>query len=219
MSKTIGLINAKGGVGKTTCAVHLTYWLSQKGSVILVDADAQKSAATWLLDLNLSCQVCGDPEELQDLVPELAEKYDFVVVDGPAGLTAGEINKAIYYSVELVLVPCKPSGLDTAALSLVLRQIRQAQRRGRGLPHAALFLNQAVKGTLLLREAQQYLSTLDFPILKTVIYHRQAIADAPGQGITVWQNAPQIGQEFEALFTEALSSGHGEIISENPGAL
>lgn len=204
MSKTIGLVNAKGGVGKTTCAVHLAYWLNQKGSVILIDADAQQSAATWLVDLNLSVEVCSDPEDLQDLVPQLAQKYDFIVIDGPAGLTAGEINKAIYYSVELILIPCKPSGLDTAALSLVLRQIRQAQRRGRGLPKTALFLNQAVKGTLLLKEAQQYLKTLDFSVLKTVIYHRQAIADAPGQGITVWQNAPQIGREFEALFSEAL---------------
>jgi chromosome partitioning protein len=115
------------------------------------------------------------------------------------------INKAIYYSVDLLLIPCKPSGLDTAALSLVLRQIRQAQRRGRGLPQTALFLNQAVKGTLLLKEAQQYLKTLDFSVLQTVIYHRQAIADAPGQGLTVWQNAPQIAREFESLFSEALS--------------
>jgi chromosome partitioning protein len=207
-NRIIGFTNAKGGVGKTTCSVHFAYWLNRKNSVIMVDTDGQQSSVTWLTDLGIPCQACDHPEDLQDLVPDLAEKYDYVVLDGPAGLAAGEVTKAIYSCADLVLIPCKPSGLDTAAVSLVLRQIRQAQRRSRGLPKAALFLNQAVKGTILLKDAKTYLSSLDFKLLKTVIYHRQAIADAPGQGVTVWQTEPKIASEFEALFKEALDLDH-----------
>ena len=205
-NRIIGFANTKGGVGKTTCSVHLAYWLHLNHQVVLVDADGQKSSTTWLADLEIPCFACTDPEDLQDLIPELAEKYDFVVVDGPAGLSAGEIAKAIYYSADIVLIPCKPSALDASATSLVLRQIRQAQRRT-GLPRAALFINQAVKGTTLLKETQQYLASLDFPLLSSIIYHRQVIADSPGQGKTVWQLDSQIAKDFVRLFTEALEVG------------
>ena len=40
----IGLTNQKGGAGKTTVSGHLAYWLSQRGTVMIVDADAQQSS-------------------------------------------------------------------------------------------------------------------------------------------------------------------------------
>jgi chromosome partitioning protein len=76
------------------------------------------------------------------------------------------------------------------------------------MPKGALFLNQAVKGTLLLKESQELLTNTGFPLLSTVIYNRQVISDAPGQGFTVWQasgaTAKSAADDFESLFAEAL---------------
>ncbi|MGH2412871.1 MAG: AAA family ATPase, partial [Microcystaceae cyanobacterium] len=204
MSLVTALVNQKGGVGKTTIAVHLAYWLSQQGSAILVDADVQQSSSNWLDDLKLPCSVSSDPEDLLDLISELAQQYDAVVVDGPAGLT--EVTKAILYSCDLALIPCKPSGLDTHSSNKIIRMLKQAQKIRGGMPKAALFLNQALKGTVLLKESRELLSQTGVPLLSTTIYNRQNISDAPGQGITVWLDstsaAKSAAADFESLFRE-----------------
>ena len=45
----VALANAKGGVGKSTLAVHLAAWWKERAArVALVDADAQGSSSVWL---------------------------------------------------------------------------------------------------------------------------------------------------------------------------
>ena len=41
------VVNTKGGVGKTTTAVHLATMLSRLGETLLIDGDPQASAASW----------------------------------------------------------------------------------------------------------------------------------------------------------------------------
>ena len=41
------VVNTKGGVGKTTVAVHLATMLTRQGKVLLIDGDPQQSAASW----------------------------------------------------------------------------------------------------------------------------------------------------------------------------
>ncbi|MBW4599856.1 MAG: ParA family protein [Calothrix sp. FI2-JRJ7] len=204
----IGLTNQKGGAGKTTVSGHLAYWLTKRGTVIVVDADAQASSTNWMKDLELPCKTMIDPDDLFDELPLLAEQYDWVVVDGPGSLS--ETTKAILSRCDLALVPCKPAGLDMHSTSKMLRILRQAKELRSGAPIVGLFLNQAKKGTVLLKDATRALSEKNtgFPLLKTIIYDLQVIADAPGQGTSVWgmsgSTAKRAAQEFDSLFTEAL---------------
>ena len=43
----ISLVNQKGGVGKTTIAINLTFGLSKKHKVLLVDGDPLGSCLQW----------------------------------------------------------------------------------------------------------------------------------------------------------------------------
>ena len=206
----IALVNQKGGTGKTTAAVHFSYWLHQSGRVLLVDADAQQSSSLWFQALQLpetaQFLIQSDPEELFEFLPQLAQQYDYVIVDGPGSLS--EVTKAILARCDLALVPCQPSGLDLHSSSKILRFIRHAQELRGGQPQSALFLSRATKGTTLLREAREALADQIIPLLNGLVYQRQCLADAPGQGKTAFQlsgsAAKEAAKDYQFLFTEAL---------------
>lgn len=206
----VSFINQKGGCAKSTTCVHFAFWLSQKQKqeVVLVDADAQRSSSLWLssLETKIPFEVLASPDDLLEKIPDLAQQYKFVAVDGSAALS--ESTRSILFRSDLAIVPCQPTGVDLRSASDAVRLIRQAQSVRGGEPKAALFISRAVKGTKLLDEAIALLQKTEIPILKTVIYQRQVVADTFGQGATVWEMggkpASDSAKEFEKLFIEIM---------------
>ncbi len=185
-----GLTNSKGGVGKTTIAVHLAAFLAaKKRKVIFLDADPQQSASTWIRELDLGIRV----ENLQGItkaeaifhrVATLASDADDVVIDGPAGLS--ETTRAIMVSADKVFLPCGPSILDYRAASRAVHLLREAQKAGKGLPKGALIPNKLQKRGRLSHEMLSAIGELKVPVLSG-LSQRQAFADAAGQAKTVAQ--------------------------------
>jgi chromosome partitioning protein len=156
--------------------------------------------------LDIAYRIVTDPDELFDLLPPLAQEFDSVIIDAPGNLR--EIVSVLLDRCDLALVPCKQSGLDLHSTAETLRLIRQRQEVRGGKPLVSLFLNQAKKGTVLLRDSIQLLQESGFPVLDSIIYDRQCIMDAPGQMSTVWhlktESAKKSASEFEKLFQEVL---------------
>lgn len=206
----IAFTNQKGGCSKSTTSVHFAYWLSQKGySVCLVDSDAQRSSSIWidcLQEAEVDVAVIQSADAVIDQLPEIASKYDYTIVDGPAGLS--EVTRAILFRTDISIIPCQPTGVDLRSAADAVKLVRQAQSVRNGPPAAALFLARAVKGTRLKDEAMALLGKSNIPILNTVIHQKQCVADTFGQQATVWnltgRAASESAREFEHLFNELM---------------
>lgn len=87
----IGVLNQKGGVGKTTIAVNLAAVYAKAGQrVLLVDADPQGSSLAWssAREGKPLFTVVGMPKPtLHKDMPSIARDYDMVVIDGSPRVT------------------------------------------------------------------------------------------------------------------------------------
>src|SRR3984893_734543 len=113
----IVVANSKGGVGKSTIAVHLAAWLHEQGHrVTLADCDTQHSSSDWLHEAepDIKAVRLGSPDQILDELPSLAKEADYVVADGPGSNT--ETSRTLLLCADLAIVPCKASMLEERAL-------------------------------------------------------------------------------------------------------
>src|SRR5436190_8654175 len=204
----IVVANSKGGVGKSTLAVHLAAWLHEQGhSVTLADCDTQHSSSDWVQQAMPAVKTVrlADPNEILDRLPVLGQQADFVVADGPGSNT--ETSRALLLRADLALVPCKASMLEVRALAQATNVVRQAQDIRGGLPRAVVVLSMVGKTYRLTQDMKDAAAALELPLAKTAVTLKQIYADAPGQGAVVWHlgaRAREAASEIGALFREVL---------------
>ena len=182
----VAFLNQKGGVGKTTLALHLAgRWAGRGKRVVVVDADPQGSALDWSEQraregVARLFGVVGLPREtLHRELPAIAADADHVVVDG-APRIAGVARSALL-AADLVLIPATPSPLDGWASAEMLRLLDEA-RVFRPDLSARMVLNRCAARTVIARETADALAEHDPQVLATRIGQRVIFADAARTG-------------------------------------
>ena len=209
----VALRNQKGGVGKTTLALHLAgEWARRGRRVILVDADPQGSALDWSEQRAKECLprlfgVVGLARDtLHREAPELARGADHVVIDGPPRV-AGLMRSALL-AADVVLVPAQPSPFDGWASGEMLKLIDEAHVFR---PHliARLVLNRCAARTIIARETADALADHEPPALAARIGQRVGFADAARTGRLVAEldGASAAAHEVTALAGEVGALG------------
>ena len=204
----IVMANSKGGVGKSTLAVHLATWLHERGQrVILADCDSQRSSSDWIKEAAPEVRTVrlNGPDDILNKLPRLDREADYVVADGPGSNT--EISRALLLRAELAIVPCKASMLEVRALSQATGILKQARDIRKGAPRAKVVLSMVGKNYRLTQDMKDAAKALKLSLVDTPLTLRQIYADAPGQGTVVWRmgsRAKDATKEIERLFRELL---------------
>lgn len=204
----IAVANSKGGVGKSTLAVHLAAWLDKQGHrVTLADCDTQQSSSQWIKEAapQVKALCLRDPDEIISELPVLAQETDYVVADGPGSLA--ETSRALLLVADTAIVPCKASMLEIRALDSATRVLRQAQNIRSGMPKAKIVLSMVGKTYRLTQDMRDAATVLKLPIASQAMTLRQIYADAPGQAAVVWKmgsRAREAAIEVDRLFRDLM---------------
>ena len=183
----VAIVNQKGGVGKTTLATNLAWSLAATGSVLLFDADPQGSARDWghfntSGPENLSVQRAVR-EPLVDQIRKVSSRYDWVIVDGPPGIS--NISADAVRVADVVLIPAKASAFDVWAATDIVAAVKARQQSSNGIPRAAFVITMAKPRTRLGRQIDAALAALGLPVLNSRTSDRVAYTHAGNEGTSV----------------------------------
>jgi chromosome partitioning protein len=205
----ISILNQKGGVGKTTLAVHLADALARrKHRVLLIDADPQASALDWAAARKGErlFPVAGLPKDsIHKELPSLAKGYDMTIIDGPPRVY--DVARSAIMASDMVLIPVQPSPYDVWAAKEIVELIGEARIYKESI-QARFVINRKIVNTALGRDVADALADYSIPVLETAICQRISLAESAAQGQTVFETAPenQSGKEILALLDEILQT-------------
>ena len=204
----VAFLNHKGGVGKTTLALHVAgAWAAQGKRIVVVDTDSQGSALDWSEQrakegLPRLFGVLGLARDtLHVETPEIARDVNHVVIDGSCRIAL--LMRSAMLAADLALVPTQPSPFDGWASSETLRLLHEAR-----LFHPRLIarfvLNRCGARTLIASEIAEALAKHEPAALASRVGQRVAFAEAARTGRLV-SEVPRGGQaarEVSALAAE-----------------
>lgn len=218
MAIVIGIMNNKGGAGKTTVAINLADGLARRGfSIMLGDLDeGQDSALCWgSISENSKVQVKGIPfERLTQFIERHSDDYDVIVIDCPP--RADRTTGAVVRVANICICPVAPSPLELWSLNHTADLIKDRQALTGSQPVARVLLNKCVAKTKLLPKSIKFLEEMGLPVMRTQLTSLEAWKQVFEYGESVYTdlneitNSQQARDQIEAVVTEVL-----ELIQED----
>lgn len=214
MGMVIVVSNEKGGVGKSTLSINMAVQAKLSGSdVVLVDADKAGRAIKW--------QSFRKANEREPFIPvyhmtgriaqdvaNLASRHELVIVD--VGAAIGEELQNALVVADVVLIPVRPSTIDTLSLETMMGLLRTVERRTGQRPASSIVISCASTNPMI-READETIEAIRadtefaefFGLCETVVHDRIAFRRAFTDGIGVAESTDKkAADEIAALLNE-----------------
>jgi chromosome partitioning protein len=184
----IAIVAQKGGAGKTTLAINLAAAAERAGEVaLIIDTDPQASACEWA-----SWRKGSPPEVIDSAPPRLAAKIaqaksqgaTFIIIDTPPHAD-NAASKAVE-AADLVLIPCRPSAFDLAAIRTTAQLVKL-----HGKPAALLFTAGPARAPKIYADATALVESFGINVCPHIVADRAAFRHATAAGQSVFEYEPQ----------------------------
>ncbi len=199
----IAITNLKGGVAKTTTAVHFADYLGQLGETVLVDSDPNRSAIAWAgrtAPENSQFRVIN---EIQ--LARYSGKACCYVIDTKARPDADDL-KALIETATLIVLPTTTSGDDlrvTAQTAQLLTQV------GSQIHKALITKAPTQAGSSEILEAKKFLQAEGVSVFKHWVRQYKAYQYAFLEGVPVYQvknpKAQDAWKDYQLVMQEVLN--------------
>ena len=203
----IGVLNQKGGVGKTTLSVNLAASLARTGArVLLIDADPQGSALDWAAARQGEplFSVVGLPRAtVHKEIAQIGQGYDHIIIDGPPRVT--DLARSAIMASDLVLIPVQPSPYDIWAADEVVKLVQEATVYKESIK-SVFVVNRKIANTAIGRDVGEALAAYPVPVLAATVTQRVIYAEAAAQGKAVFEIDAEgpAAAEIDALVSELM---------------
>jgi chromosome partitioning protein len=195
-TRTILVLNPKGGCGKTTLAVNIASFYAKQGrSVVLADFDPQGSTMEWLQARSEKYpQIKGIPAWKNELRPP--KDADYLVMDAPAAVHGRDVTKLVKRA-QSVVMPVLPSPIDIRAAAHFIHDILLNGKVSRNETKLAVVANRVRENTIVYHKLQRFLKRLEIPFIAT-LRDTQNYIRAAERGTGIFEMAPSmVNQDLE----------------------
>lgn len=195
--RTILVLNAKGGCGKSTISTNLaSYFASVMGEkVVLADYDQQESSLAWLEARDEKWPFIEGVAAYKDPL-RVAKDTDYVIMDAPARVHGKELTQ-LMRKAETVIFPILPSPIDMRAATKYMEEVMKNGRVSRKEVKIGVLANRVRENTLVFSALYDFIKAMKLPYVAT-LRDTQNYIHAEERGIGIFEMAPsQVYQDME----------------------
>lgn len=198
----IAIANLKGGVAKTTTAVHIAAGLSKDGATVLVDSDPNRSSVAWAGKATSSApfKVITELELLN-----FQGKFKHIVTDTKARPEREDL-KVLLNTVHLIVLPSPPNGDD---LRVTVGTAKALSELGSKKHKILLTKVPTHHGATDEQDARIWLQSQNIPVFTGRIRYYKAYDKAFLAGVPVYEvkkdrNAKLAWSDYQAVIKEVM---------------